>query len=260
MGVDITRPDADRNARSAGLGRSFQDARLWQALTVKEAIARRVRAAHRRPRPLPAIFDTAVAKDSEARHDARGRRADRTAARSERSATSSSPSCRPGRDASSRSRRSSRTVRASSSWTSRRPASRRRETEALGPLLRQVRDHLSCSMLVIEHDMPLITKLADRMYALEQGRDHQRRHAGRRHQPPGRRRVLPGDRGLLGHHGRGDAQAAPLEAADPQDGTHTLRTSTRSPAPSAANARGRLRVFAVGIALLFGSWPRPAGG
>jgi branched-chain amino acid transport system ATP-binding protein len=45
-----------------------------------------------------------------------------------------------------------------------------RETEALGPLLRQVRDHLGCSMLVIEHDMPLITNLADRMYALDQGR------------------------------------------------------------------------------------------
>jgi branched-chain amino acid transport system ATP-binding protein len=45
-----------------------------------------------------------------------------------------------------------------------------KETEALGPLLRQVRDHLSCSMLVIEHDMPLITSLADRMLALDQGR------------------------------------------------------------------------------------------
>jgi branched-chain amino acid transport system ATP-binding protein len=45
-----------------------------------------------------------------------------------------------------------------------------RETEALGPLLRQVRDRLGCSMLVIEHDMPLITKLADRMYGLDQGR------------------------------------------------------------------------------------------
>src|SRR5205807_8776758 len=44
-----------------------------------------------------------------------------------------------------------------------------KETEALGPLLRQVREHLRCSMLVIEHDMPLITNLADRMIALEQG-------------------------------------------------------------------------------------------
>jgi branched-chain amino acid transport system ATP-binding protein len=45
-----------------------------------------------------------------------------------------------------------------------------RETEALGPLLRQVRDYLNCSMLVIEHDMPLITRLADRIVALDVGR------------------------------------------------------------------------------------------
>ena len=32
-----------------------------------------------------------------------------------------------------------------------------RETEALGPLLPRIRDETGCAMLVIEHDMPLIT-------------------------------------------------------------------------------------------------------
>jgi branched-chain amino acid transport system ATP-binding protein len=44
-----------------------------------------------------------------------------------------------------------------------------RETEALGPLLLRVRDHTGCSMLVIEHDMPLISSICDEMIALELG-------------------------------------------------------------------------------------------
>jgi ABC-type branched-subunit amino acid transport system ATPase component/ABC-type branched-subunit amino acid transport system permease subunit len=44
-----------------------------------------------------------------------------------------------------------------------------RETEALGPLLRRVQDETGCSILVIEHDMPLLTGLCDRMVALELG-------------------------------------------------------------------------------------------
>jgi branched-chain amino acid transport system ATP-binding protein len=44
------------------------------------------------------------------------------------------------------------------------------ETEALGPLLRRIQSETGCSMVVIEHDMPLITELSDRMVALELGR------------------------------------------------------------------------------------------
>jgi ABC-type branched-subunit amino acid transport system ATPase component len=44
-----------------------------------------------------------------------------------------------------------------------------RETEALGPLLMEVRDRLGCAMLVVEHDMPLISGLADRLIALDLG-------------------------------------------------------------------------------------------
>ncbi len=44
-----------------------------------------------------------------------------------------------------------------------------KETEALGPLLRQVRDETGATMLVIDHDMPLLTSLCDRLVALELG-------------------------------------------------------------------------------------------
>jgi ABC-type branched-subunit amino acid transport system ATPase component/ABC-type branched-subunit amino acid transport system permease subunit len=45
-----------------------------------------------------------------------------------------------------------------------------RETEAFGPLLVRIRAELGSSMLVIEHDMPLIMGMSDRVYCLEAGR------------------------------------------------------------------------------------------
>jgi branched-chain amino acid transport system ATP-binding protein len=44
-----------------------------------------------------------------------------------------------------------------------------RETEALGPLLRRVRAETGCALVVIEHDMPLLAGLCDRLVALELG-------------------------------------------------------------------------------------------
>jgi branched-chain amino acid transport system ATP-binding protein len=45
-----------------------------------------------------------------------------------------------------------------------------KETEALGPLLRRVQEFTGCSILIIEHDMPLLSSLCDRMMCLELGR------------------------------------------------------------------------------------------
>jgi ABC-type branched-subunit amino acid transport system ATPase component len=45
-----------------------------------------------------------------------------------------------------------------------------REAESFGPLLLQVRRELGASMLVIEHDMPLVMSISDRIYCLETGR------------------------------------------------------------------------------------------
>jgi ABC-type branched-subunit amino acid transport system ATPase component len=44
-----------------------------------------------------------------------------------------------------------------------------RETEAFGPLIVEVRRELGASMLIIEHDMPLIMGVSDRVYCLELG-------------------------------------------------------------------------------------------
>src|SRR5207244_1328936 len=45
-----------------------------------------------------------------------------------------------------------------------------RECEMFVPLLRQIRDALDCSILIVEHDMPLLMSLCDRVYAMETGR------------------------------------------------------------------------------------------
>jgi branched-chain amino acid transport system ATP-binding protein len=44
-----------------------------------------------------------------------------------------------------------------------------KETEALGPLLRRVRERTDASILVIEHDMPLLAGLCDELCALDLG-------------------------------------------------------------------------------------------
>ncbi|HET6950703.1 MAG TPA: branched-chain amino acid ABC transporter permease/ATP-binding protein [Acidimicrobiales bacterium] len=45
-----------------------------------------------------------------------------------------------------------------------------RETEASGPLIQEIRRELDASVLVIEHDMPLIMGISDRVYGLDLGR------------------------------------------------------------------------------------------
>jgi ABC-type branched-subunit amino acid transport system ATPase component len=46
-----------------------------------------------------------------------------------------------------------------------------RETEAFGPLLREIRAEFDSSMLIIEHDMPLVLSVSDRVYCMELGRE-----------------------------------------------------------------------------------------
>jgi branched-chain amino acid transport system ATP-binding protein len=168
MGVDVTDVGAAGRAR-AGLGRSFQDARLWQALTVKEAIAVACERHIEMTTPVASIFSTPLSQDSEA------------SVMRETEELIELLSLQAFRDKfiSELSTGSRRIVEIATILAHRpsvvildEPSSgiAQRETEALGPLLRTVREHLGASMLIIEHDMPLITNLADRMYALDQGR------------------------------------------------------------------------------------------
>lgn len=45
-----------------------------------------------------------------------------------------------------------------------------KETEAFGPLLQEIRREFATSMLLIEHDMPMVLHVSDRVYCMELGR------------------------------------------------------------------------------------------
>ncbi len=44
-----------------------------------------------------------------------------------------------------------------------------RETEAFAPLITRIQAELGASLLVIEHDMPFVMSISDRVYCLETG-------------------------------------------------------------------------------------------
>ena len=44
-----------------------------------------------------------------------------------------------------------------------------KETEAFGPLIRSIQQELGSSILIIEHDMPMVMSISDRIYCLEAG-------------------------------------------------------------------------------------------
>ena len=85
------------------------------------------------------------------------------------SPTSSSRTSRPARAGSPSSRASSRSARACCCSTSRPPGSRNARPRRSRPLIRQIRDELDAAVLLIEHDMPLVMQVSDRVYCLEAG-------------------------------------------------------------------------------------------
>jgi ABC-type branched-subunit amino acid transport system ATPase component/MFS family permease len=167
-GLDVTRSSPDKRAR-LGLGRSFQDARLFPALTVEETIAVSldrwvdVKDPINSALHLPASFDSerAVQLRVDELIELLNLEAFRT---------------KFVRELSTGSRR----VVDLACVVAHRPSVvlldepssgiAQREAEALGPLLLRIRDALGASLLVIEHDMPLVTSIADRLIALDQGR------------------------------------------------------------------------------------------
>ncbi|MCU1375311.1 MAG: hypothetical protein JWO68_2597 [Actinomycetia bacterium] len=166
-GIDVTAWSPDRRAR-AGLGRSFQDARIFPSLTVAENLAIGLeRHLHVRD-PLAAALGLPACRAQEddiawTVHDlvelmSLGAYRDKFVG-----------------ELSTGTRRIVDLAMAIAHDPSvlilDEPSSgiAQRETEALAPLLRRIRSETGCAMLVIEHDMPLITELSDRMLALELG-------------------------------------------------------------------------------------------
>jgi ABC-type branched-subunit amino acid transport system ATPase component len=45
-----------------------------------------------------------------------------------------------------------------------------RETEAFGPLIKRIQAELDATLIVVEHDLPMILGISDRLYCLEAGR------------------------------------------------------------------------------------------
>ncbi|TMD10359.1 MAG: ATP-binding cassette domain-containing protein [Chloroflexi bacterium] len=166
-GHDITDRAPHRRA-IAGLGRSFQEARLFPSLTVDEAISVALERHLANRDPIAAALRLPASTDAEASAAVRvdelvtalGLRVYRDTLCGELST-------------------GTRRVVELACVLAQDPAvvlldepsagMAQRETEALAGLLRTVREQTGCSMLVIEHDMALLSSLCDRLVALELG-------------------------------------------------------------------------------------------
>lgn len=152
-----------------GLGRSFQDSRLFPSLTVAETILVALDRWLDVRDPLNAVFRLPPHVDSEA---AARHRVDELI---ELLGLESFRSKFVG-ELSTGSRRvvdlACVLAHAPSVILLDEPSSgiAQREAEALGPLLLRVRDALGASLVVVEHDMALISAVSDRLIALDQGR------------------------------------------------------------------------------------------
>jgi branched-chain amino acid transport system ATP-binding protein len=166
-GRNLTALGPDQRAR-LGLGRSFQDALLFPALTVEETIAvalERWVAVKDPVNPalhLPAAFDSeqAVRKRVTELIEMLGLEAART-----KFVHELSTGMRRVVDLACVVAHSPSVVLLDE------PSSgiAQRESEALAPLLRRLRDELGATLLLIEHDMPLITAVSDRLVAMDRG-------------------------------------------------------------------------------------------
>ncbi|MDY7106995.1 MAG: ATP-binding cassette domain-containing protein, partial [Actinomycetota bacterium] len=166
-GIDVTGEAAHTRAQR-GLGRSFQDARLFPSLTVTEVIATALERWVATRDPLSAALHLPNAYSSEVAVEQRvdelvellGLGAYRNKFVGELST-------------------GTRRIVDIAALLAHRPnvilldepssGIAQREVEALAPLLGGIRDHTGASLVVIEHDMSLLRTISDRMIAMEQG-------------------------------------------------------------------------------------------
>ena len=167
-GVDIGRWSANRRS-VAGLGRSFQDARIFPSLTVSENIAMGLERHIETRDHLAALLDLPVIRQSE--RDVAGRVAELVELMNLQTYRDKFVS-----ELSTGVRRIVDLTMAIAHNPSvlllDEPSSgvAQRETEALGPLLKDMQRVTQCSILIIEHDMPLISAVSDQIIALDLGR------------------------------------------------------------------------------------------
>ena len=166
-GHDLSSATASERARS-GLGRSFQDARLFPSLTVEETIAVALERWISSRDPISAALHLPMAFDSEADI---GRRVAELV-----ELMNLGPYRRKRiRELSTGSRR----IVDLACIVAHRPTVvlldepssgiAQREVEALGPVIERMRSQMGSALLVIEHDMNLLSSIADRVVAMDQG-------------------------------------------------------------------------------------------
>lgn len=167
-GREITGSPAHERA-AAGLGRSFQDARLYHTMTVFETLRVASELKMKRGGVASVLFSLPSSRSAEST-------ARKTAMEMVRLMGLSGFRDKLIKELSTGTRRivdlACVLIQSPAVVLLDEPSSgiAQREAEALGPLLKRLRDRLGCAMVLIEHDMPLLLGLAERVYALETGK------------------------------------------------------------------------------------------
>ncbi len=167
LGTDITGWAPHRRA-AAGLGRSFQDARIFSSMTVAENIALALeRHLEHRDHLAAALALPSIARMEE---DIAYTTADliellNLGAYRDKFVSELSTGSRRIVDLAMALAHDPKVLLLDE------PSSgvAQRETEALGPLLQRLQAETGCALLVIEHDMPLLSSICHRLVALELG-------------------------------------------------------------------------------------------
>ncbi|HUI02380.1 MAG TPA: ATP-binding cassette domain-containing protein [Acidimicrobiales bacterium] len=167
-GVDVGTWSASRRARS-GLGRSFQDARIFPSLTVRENIAMGLERHITTRDHLAAFLDLPAIQQSERQVAQRVEELIelmRLQSYQDKFVSELSTGVRRIVDLTMAIAHDPTVLLLDE------PSSgvAQRETEALGPLLKDMQRATQCSIVIIEHDMPLISTVSDEIVALDLGR------------------------------------------------------------------------------------------
>ncbi len=167
-GVDIGTWSASRRS-VAGLGRSFQDARIFPSLTVWENIAMGLERHIATRDHLAALLDLPAIQHSE--REVAGRVVElielmNLQSYKDKFVSELSTGVRRIVDLTMAIAHNPTVLLLDE------PSSgvAQRETEALGPLLKDMQRATQCSIVIIEHDMPLISAVSDEIIALDLGR------------------------------------------------------------------------------------------
>ncbi|MEY2398666.1 MAG: hypothetical protein QOJ00_1840 [Actinomycetota bacterium] len=166
-GNDVTALSPDARSR-LGLGRSFQDARLFSAMTVRQTIATALERHVKVRDPLAALLLSPAVGFSEKA----------VAAEAEELIELMNLTAYADKFVGELSTGTRRIVDLACTLAHKpsvllldEPSSgiAQRETEVLGPVLLDIRDKTGAALIVIEHDMPLICGISDELIALELG-------------------------------------------------------------------------------------------